>query len=159
MSDDPKAPAQDFPIAWADDQWVTRRQFATALAGLSAACFTCTAAVALRPSPAVVETAPAAIPGAEDLVVGDALAFEYGGRSCLAVRLPVGLVAFDQSCTHLGCPVTFEAAKGQLHCPCHEAYFNAETGAVLAGPATRPMPRLTIEARDGRFWAVGWEQT
>lgn len=46
-------------------------------------------------------------------------------------------------CTHAGCAV--DAPKnGQLSCPCHGSRFNATTGAVINGPATKPLPKYTV---------------
>ncbi len=60
-------------------------------------------------------------------------------------------VAFDATCTHQGCPVQY--AGSQFQCPCHGAVFDATTGAVLQGPARRPLRAITIQAGpDGELY-------
>ncbi|MFJ3214298.1 ubiquinol-cytochrome c reductase iron-sulfur subunit [Kitasatospora sp. NPDC086801] len=50
-------------------------------------------------------------------------------------------------CTHSGCAV--DAPKnGQLYCPCHGSRFDAATGAVVNGPAVKPLPKYAV-TRDG----------
>jgi Rieske Fe-S protein len=72
---------------------------------------------------------------------------------CILIRLSEELyVAYSQSCTHLMCPVHFDGKKNQLICPCHEGFFNAEDGRVLAGPPPRSLPRFPVEIRDGQIW-------
>jgi Rieske Fe-S protein len=44
-----------------------------------------------------------------------------------------------------------------LHCPCHNGYFDLESGRVIAGPPRRPLPRVTLEIRDGVVYATGME--
>jgi Rieske Fe-S protein len=58
-----------------------------------------------------------------------------------------GYVGFEQTCTHLGCPVAWNAAATQFQCPCHGSKFNRQ-GEVVAGPAPRPLYRHGVE-RDG----------
>jgi Rieske Fe-S protein len=60
---------------------------------------------------------------------------------------------FSAICTHQGCPVSSVAA-GAIVCPCHGSRFDAATGAVLTGPATRPLPPLPVEVRDGVVWST-----
>ncbi|MDH6704512.1 thiosulfate dehydrogenase [quinone] large subunit [Kitasatospora sp. MAA19] len=50
-------------------------------------------------------------------------------------------------CTHSGCAV--DAPKnGRLYCPCHGSRFDAATGAVVTGPAVKPLPKYTV-TKDG----------
>lgn len=67
---------------------------------------------------------------------------------------PKGIIAYSKICTHAGCAValfrkpTFPAVEPQaaLVCPCHYSTFDPFTGgAVLFGPAGRPLPQLPLE--------------
>lgn len=49
--------------------------------------------------------------------------------------------AFSMICTHEGCLVGITNSQ-QFDCPCHQSRF-ANDGAVLRGPATRPLPQFT----------------
>jgi Rieske Fe-S protein len=51
--------------------------------------------------------------------------------------------AFSATCTHQGCMVT-AVLRGQIICPCHGSRFNAETGSPVAGPASRPLPSVSV---------------
>jgi Rieske Fe-S protein len=51
--------------------------------------------------------------------------------------------AFSSNCTHQNCAVS-RVADGAIHCPCHGSTFDASTGAVAHGPATRPLPARKI---------------
>ncbi|WP_267884502.1 Rieske (2Fe-2S) protein [Streptomyces sp. NRRL S-350] len=60
-------------------------------------------------------------------------------------------------CTHSGCAV--DAPKnGQLYCPCHGSRFDAATGAVVNGPAVKPLPKYTV-TKDGDTLALGPQQS
>ncbi|MGW3038816.1 QcrA and Rieske domain-containing protein [Kitasatospora sp. NPDC001159] len=61
--------------------------------------------------------------------------------------------AFSSVCTHSGCAV--DAPKnGQLYCPCHGSRFDAATGAVVNGPAVKPLPKYTV-SKDGDKLTLG----
>ena len=153
----------DFPISWVDDSYVTRREFTKSLVLVSCSAFCANGALvamdAVAKGKAPENAAPLKIGMAGDLPVGASRVFEYpsAGEPCLLVRLAADrYVAFAQKCTHLGCPVLYRKETGKLHCPCHEGYFSAEDGRVLAGPPPRPLPRVEIQAKGDELWAMGF---
>ncbi|HJQ41947.1 MAG TPA: Rieske (2Fe-2S) protein [Jatrophihabitantaceae bacterium] len=59
--------------------------------------------------------------------------------------------AFSAVCTHQGCTVD-KVAKGQIQCPCHGSRFDAATGHVTRGPASRPLPPIAVVVRNGEVF-------
>jgi ubiquinol-cytochrome c reductase iron-sulfur subunit len=66
---------------------------------------------------------------------------------------PHGILAYSKICTHAGCAVALyrtpryepTAPRPALVCPCHYSTFDpAAGGAVLFGPAGRPLPQLPL---------------
>jgi Rieske Fe-S protein len=53
---------------------------------------------------------------------------------------------FSAVCTHQGCTVD-SVQNGTIMCPCHGSRFNAQTGAVTEGPATRALPTVPVTVR------------
>ena len=56
--------------------------------------------------------------------------------------------AFAVNCTHLACPVNWQAQAQIFLCPCHGGVFYAD-GRVAAGPPPRPLPRYDVRIQDG----------
>ncbi|ASQ89984.1 (2Fe-2S)-binding protein [Prosthecochloris sp. GSB1] len=50
-------------------------------------------------------------------------------------------VAFDATCTHMGCPVQPDEESDGFFCPCHAGFFDAD-GNVVSGPPPSPLRRL-----------------
>jgi len=62
------------------------------------------------------------------------------------------LIAMNPTCTHNGCKVALAAAG--LQCPCHNALFDAQDGAVLRGPAAHPLDRLNVREADNTIYVT-----
>jgi Rieske Fe-S protein len=60
---------------------------------------------------------------------------------------------FSAVCTHVGC-ILSEVADGTIDCPCHGSEFKITNGAVVTGPAPRPLPKKQIEVVDGQVFLV-----
>lgn len=88
----------------------------------------------------------AVVPGsAAAIVPGSGLLFAFGKRPALLVRDEAGgFTAFLATCTHLACTVTYDPARRQIVCPCHQGLFDLE-GKVVGGPPPRPLERLDVE--------------
>jgi Rieske Fe-S protein len=88
---------------------------------------------------------------------GTAVAFDdVDGEPAMAIRLADGeLVGYSSVCTHLSCAVLWREEDGRLVCPCHDGEFDPRTGAVIAGPPPRPLPRMIVEARADGVYYVG----
>lgn len=63
-----------------------------------------------------------------------------------------GVKAFSAICTHLGCVVTWNERKSIIHCPCHDGFFNAVTGAVISGPPPLPLAQYEVVIKDTRVF-------
>jgi Rieske Fe-S protein len=148
---------EEFPYPWDEDEIVTRRDTLRFLLGGSGALFLATGVLAILgsiPSGPDVKAIPIAKVG--ELKENEAKVFDYPDQyeQGILINLPkVGLVAFSDVCTHLSCAVIYEG-NGKLHCPCHEGYFDAVTGNVLAGPPTRPLPLIQLAIQQGTIYAI-----
>ncbi len=58
-----------------------------------------------------------------------------------------GPLAVSRTCTHLGCTVTYDEAKRQFICPCHQSMFQWD-GKYLSGPAKKDLPRFPVKITD-----------
>lgn len=77
----------------------------------------------------------------DELDPGDAAVLRIDGDRRAVYRDGGGnLHTVSATCTHLGCIVGFNDAETAWECPCHGSRFDVD-GAVLHGPATRPLDR------------------
>ena len=158
-----KAPKwrQDFPIEWEGDHYVSRREMVKFLTLgsllLAAANWIAVFAGKLLRRGSTQERYIAPVSALER---SGSLLFRYPTDQdpCIAVRTPEGkIVAYSQVCTHLSCAVIYNPAKNALVCPCHNGIFNVSEGAPIAGPPTRPLPKVRIEQRGDALFATAEE--
>ena len=105
------------------------------------------------------EAGPKFVARTDEVPVGGYKLFRYPTENdpCILVRLSENeFAAYSQACTHLMCPVNYQHEKQQFYCPCHEGFFSAKDGHVLAGPPPRPLPRLKLELNGGEIRALGF---
>ena len=154
---------KDFPVDWPQDQYVARRDFSKFMVLTSFAFVVGQIWIGVqnyfrrrRGTPPIQRiTAVAEVP------VGGAITFNYPGPHdpCLLIRPQADvLLAYSQSCTHLSCAVVPRVELGSIHCPCHEGYFDLQTGRPTAGPPQRPLTRILVEVRQGAAYATGVER-
>jgi Rieske Fe-S protein len=138
----------------------TRRAFCTDLltsTALVLAAPTVSKVIAAQDS--MVAYPPRKIEGAETLMVGAGLYFNYPTRNDPAVLLRSNegeYRAYSRRCSHAGCSVEFDAPRRWLMCPCHHGAFDARVGQVMFGPPRRPLDEIILQMRaGGQVWAVG----
>lgn len=82
----------------------------------------------------------------DDVVTGTMRVFDVAGTKVNVANAGGHLHAFDDTCTHRACSL----AKGKLDgttvtCPCHGSQFDVTSGAVLRGPAQRPVRSRLVQ--------------
>ena len=67
------------------------------------------------------------------------------GDPSLVIQQTTGdFVAFDAICPHAGCTVAYQRSAHLIACPCHGSEFDAGTGDVIRGPATRGLTTISV---------------
>lgn len=66
-----------------------------------------------------------------------------------AVSSSQGLTVFSAVCSHLGCLVNYNKAKGEFICPCHGGRYDL-SGRNIAGPPPAPLTVLPVKIEEGR---------
>jgi Rieske Fe-S protein len=153
---------QEFPIDWLQSEYVSRREFTRLLLVTSFAFVVgqtyIVASSLLRQHKSALPVVD--IAAADELPIHGVKLFKYPADKdpCVLIHLTAGeYVAYGQKCTHLSCPVIPQPESGIIRCPCHEGVYNVTTGGVISGPPDRPLPRITLDIRDGRIYATGIE--
>ena len=151
---------RDFPIDWAQDEYVARRDFTKFLVLTSLAFAVGQFWILLKNFlRAGLARAPIVeIASLDALRIGEAHIFDYPNKhdNCMIVRTAHDrFIAYSQKCTHLSCPVQYRAESATLHCPCHEGMFDMATGRPLSGPPRRPLSVITLEVRGSKIFATG----
>lgn len=89
-----------------------------------------------------------------DVADGQMRVFDVAGTTVNVANASGHMYAFDDTCTHMGCSL----ARGELHgivvtCACHGSQFDVTTGAVLRGPAQRPVRTVPLTVDNGQILA------
>lgn len=106
---------------------------------------------------------------AGSLKVNEPVAFSYpdAASPCMVIKMgrrvqggvgPDGdIVAYSTLCTHMGCPVTYDAKARAFKCGCHYSQFDPEmAGQMICGQATESLPQVTLAfGGNGAITATG----
>jgi Rieske Fe-S protein len=129
---------------------ITRRTaLAAGAAGAGAVALAACGSSSSKSQSQSTPTANAQLVKLDDIEVGKCVSAQLpDGRTAIVSR-PTSdtAVAFSAKCTHMGCMV--QPAGTELHCPCHGSKYNALTGAVIHGPAPRPLAKLAVRVANG----------
>ena len=142
-----------------NEQHTTRRAFCAELLLTSTGLLLAAPNVTGTVQDSMVTYPAKKIEGAELLLPGTSLYFNYPTRNDPAVllRLSEGEYrAYSRRCSHAGCSVEFDEQSRCLNCPCHRGAFDARLGHVRFGPPKRPLDEIVLDVRaGGHLWAVG----
>src|SRR6058998_1000221 len=88
------------------------------------------------------------IGSSQDVNKGQMRVFDVAGTKVNVANADGHLYAFDDTCTHMGCSL----AKGHLAgtivtCSCHLSQFDVTSGAVVRGPAQRPVRSRAVQVQ------------
>lgn len=149
---------------------VSRRIFlkvaGTSVAGVGAAVSPVGPAIAAGDNQAAIQAAAGmavlpyprtAVGKAKSMQADTPVAFNYpdADSPCVAIkmgqRVPGGvgpdgdIVAYSNLCTHMGCPLMYDAASRSFKCPCHYSMFDPEkSGQMICGQATEDLPQIQL---------------
>lgn len=152
----------DFPVDTIDEEYVERREFTKFLILISGSFVTGHLFLSIKNYfRKTVNLLPIVkVARVQDLKIGDSLLFSYPEKndSCVLIRLSEeDIVAFSNKCTHLMCPVVPKFEEKKLFCPCHSGFFDIKSGAPIAGPPKRPLPKIKLKIEQGTIFAHGIE--
>ena len=96
------------------------------------------------------------VSGADGVEAGGMRAFEVRGTRVAVANVDGTFYAFGDTCTHMACSL----AGGDLEettviCPCHGSEFDVTSGAVLQGPARKPVETYEARVEDGNLEIKG----
>jgi len=86
------------------------------------------------------------IGNAKDVAAGQIRAFDVAGTKVDVANAGGQLYAFDDTCSHRGCSLATGRLDGTtLTCSCHGSQFDVTSGAVIRGPAARPVRSRSVQ--------------
>lgn len=86
------------------------------------------------------------IASTKDVKVGETKQIEVDDDHVVALfNVDGAFYAIDDTCPHQGCPLSDGDLQGRvLTCSCHGSRFDVQTGALLGGPAQRPVTSYPV---------------
>ena len=88
----------------------------------------------------------ARIGSSKDIAPGQMRVFDLEGTKVTVANANGDLFAFDDRCTHMGCSLSNGELNGTIvTCPCHGSQFDVTSGAVVRGPAARPVRSHAVQ--------------
>ena len=89
---------------------------------------------------------PVRIGNVKDVATGQIRAFDVAGMKVAVANADGHLYALEDTCTHRGCSLASGKLDGTtVTCPCHGSQFDVTSGAVIRGPATRPVRSRSVQ--------------
>ena len=89
---------------------------------------------------------PVRIGNVKDVATGQIRAFDVAGMKVDVANADGHLYALEDTCTHRGCSLASGKLDGTtVTCPCHGSQFDVTSGAVIRGPATRPVRSRSVQ--------------
>jgi len=102
-----------------------------------------------------IPSEPVVVCPVSELPVNTSKTVRFGRYPALVINTPDGLRAYSAVCTHFGCLVKWDAEKSQIVCPCHDGFFDASDGSVIAGPPPKPLMWLSVTVEDDKIFVGG----
>lgn len=82
----------------------------------------------------------------KDVSTGSLRAFDVLGLKVAVANADGHLYAFEDTCTHTGCSLARGTLTGTtVTCGCHGSQFDVTSGAVVRGPASRPVRSWPVQ--------------
>ena len=92
-----------------------------------------------------------------DVEPGQMLMVEVKSEQILLANVDGEIFAVNGVCTHARCSLLGGSLEGNLvECPCHIAFFDVKTGAVISGPAMEAIESYPVHI-DGKDVIVTME--
>jgi cytochrome b6-f complex iron-sulfur subunit len=80
-----------------------------------------------------------------EIPAGGAKEIIFNNTPAVIINRPEkGFIVLSRVCTHLGCLVDYQEAKGRLLCPCHAGTYDLD-GSVTGGPPPKPLPKFPFK--------------
>ena len=93
--------------------------------------------------------------GINDVPPGEIKQFNVGKMELLLINNKGKFLCLDARCTHAGAPLEEgELVDDILICPWHGSRFNVNTGAVVKGPAEKPLKVYPIKTEENNIMVV-----